>query len=173
MSGQAQPAGSGAGAPLLRAAGGVLVCLAAVEAAVAECFYVPLRVGRWPLPLAVAGAVAGNVVLPRLVVAATGRRGTALLPPVVWLIVALLFAASRPEGDLVVPGTASGLAFLFLGAIAGAFGAVSASPPRRAGPGVPAAGWPAGWPASHPADTSGSRHQAVPARPPAAPPGRG
>lgn len=152
--------GAGGVGTAVRVAGGLLVCLAAVEAAVAECFYVPLRFGRWPLPVAVAAAVVGNIVLPRLAVAATGRRGTGLLPPVAWLLVALVFAASRPEGDLVVPGTASGLAFLFTGAIAGAFGAVSASSPGRVAraSGRPTS-WPAGWPA--------------PPRSPAAPPGRG
>jgi hypothetical protein len=108
----------------------VLVALVAVEAAVLECFLVPLRIGRVPVPLAAAAAVAGNILLARLIVAATGRRATALLPPVLWLVVVLIFAAPRAEGDLIVPGTWPGLVFLFLGAIAGAFGAAASISPR-------------------------------------------
>jgi hypothetical protein len=115
----------------LRAAGGVAVALVAVEAAVVECFLVPLRLGTLPVPLAAAAAVAGNILLARLMVAVTGRRPTALLPPVLWLVVVLVFAAPRAEGDLVVPGTWPGLVFLFLGAIAGAFGAATSITPRQ------------------------------------------
>ncbi|MEN3356558.1 MAG: hypothetical protein V7637_540, partial [Mycobacteriales bacterium] len=99
--------------------------LVAFEAAVLECFLVPLRAGRWPVPVAALAAVAGNLLLPRMIVAVAGRRSTALLPPVLWLIVVLAFAAPRREGDLIVPGSWEGVLFLFVGAIAGAFGAAS------------------------------------------------
>ena len=117
-----------------RVVGGVLVSLAAIELAALECFLVPLRAGRVVIPVAVVVAVLGNAVLPRLAVAASGRRGVALLPPVLWLAVVFVFAAPRPEGDLIVPGTWSGLAFLFLGAIGAAYGAAMAVLPRRLGP---------------------------------------
>jgi hypothetical protein len=124
-----------------RIAGGVMVGLGAVELAVLECFLVPLRVGRVPLPVAVLLAIAGNLLLPRLGVAATGRKVMALAPPVLWLLVVFVFAAPRPEGDLVVPGTVMGLLFLFGGAIAAAFGAARAAFGRHEGTSAPTGRW--------------------------------
>ena len=135
-----------------RIAGGVLVTLVAVEAAVIECFLVPLRVGTVPVPLAAALAVAGNLAFPRMIVTVARRRSTALLPPVCWLVVVLAFAAPRGEGDLVVPGTWPALLFLFVGSIVGAYGAATAvlggSPWRLAPRAAPRAvgGRPAGEP---------------------------
>jgi hypothetical protein len=113
----------------LRVLAGVAVAGVAVQAAVVECFLVPLHVGRWPVPVSVPAAVVGNVLLARLMARLTGRRNTAVLPPVLWLGVVLVLAAPRAEGDLVVPGSPTGLAFLFFGAIAGALGAASALMP--------------------------------------------
>jgi hypothetical protein len=128
----------------VRVTGGVLVALLAVEVAVWECFLVMLRVGRVPVPLSAVAAVAGNVLLARAIVTVTGRRPAALLPPVLWLLTVLVFAAPRAEGDLVVPGTWQGLAFLFLGALAGAFGAATSMTSRpwlpRGSPGGPVGG---------------------------------
>jgi hypothetical protein len=109
----------------------VVLVAAAVQAAVVESFLVPLHAGRWPVPVAVLAAVAGNVVLARSIVRLTGYRRLAALPPVLWLAVVVVLAAPRPEGDLVVPGTLTGLAFLFGGATAGAFGAATAIMPGR------------------------------------------
>lgn len=115
-----------------RIVGGALTVALTLLVAVVECFLVPLRAGRWPVPLCVLAAVVGNVALCRFAVLVTGRRASALLPPLVWLVVVLVFAAPRPEGDLVVPGSWVGIAFLFGGAIAGAYGAASSMlPPRR------------------------------------------
>jgi hypothetical protein len=124
-----------------RIAGGVMVGLGAIELSVLECFLVPLRVGRVPLPVALLLAIAGNLLLPRLGVAATGRKAMAVAPPVLWLLVVFVFAAPRPEGDLVVPGTLMGLLFLFGGAIAAAFGAARAAFGRQEG----ASGLPGRW----------------------------
>jgi hypothetical protein len=136
--GPAEPAGPAAGgsrwALAGRVAGGVLVSLVSVWLAFLECFLVPLRAGTVVIPVAVVLALAGNAVLPRLAVAAAGRKAAALLPPVLWLAVVFVFAAPRPEGDLIVPGTWSGLAFLFLGAIGAAYGAAMAVLPPRIGP---------------------------------------
>ena len=92
----------------------------------------PLRIGTVPLPVCVPLAVVANVVLARLAARAdrlAGRRGR--LPPVLWLAVVLLLAAPRAEGDLVVPGTLTGLVFLFAGTVAGAYGAATAITRRR------------------------------------------
>ena len=113
-------------APLVvRAVLGVLVVVAAVALAVIECFLVPLRVGAVPLPLCVPLAMAGNAVLARLAGGLTGRPLAGVLPPVLWLAVVLVLAAPRAEGDLIVPGTLTGLVFLFAGAVAGAYGAAT------------------------------------------------
>jgi hypothetical protein len=117
-----------------RIVGALVVAAVAVEVALIECFLVPLRVGTWPLPLAVVAAMVGNVVLARLMARVTGRGLTAVIPPLLWLVVVLVLAAPRPEGDLIVPGTWTGLAFLFLGAVAGTYGAASAALPRRRPP---------------------------------------
>jgi hypothetical protein len=110
---------------------GVVLAGFAVQAAVVECFLVPLHAGRWAVPVSVPAAMLGNVLLARAIARFTARRATALLPPVLWLVVVLVLAAPRPEGDLVVPGSLTGLAFLFLGATAGALGAASTIAPGR------------------------------------------
>ncbi|HEX6754777.1 MAG TPA: DUF6113 family protein [Mycobacteriales bacterium] len=102
-----------------------LVAVLALGLALVECFLVPLRVGTVPMPVCVPLALAGNVVLPRLSARLSGVPLTAVVPPVLWLGVVLVLSAQRPEGDLVVPGTATALVFLFAGSVAGAYGAAS------------------------------------------------
>jgi Family of unknown function (DUF6113) len=115
----------------LRILAAVVLAAASVQAAAVESFLVPLHVGRWPLPVSVLAAVLGNVVLARSIVRFTGNRRLALVPPLLWLAVVVVLSLPRPEGDLVVPGTWTGLAFLFGGAAAGAFGAASTMMPSR------------------------------------------
>lgn len=114
----------------LRLAAGVLIALAAVGLAVLECFLVPLRIGSVPAPVVVPLAMAGNVGLARLAGRWTGSVAGAAVPPVLWLAVVVVLALPRPEGDLIVQGTLTGLVFLFAGAVAGAYG-VAAEIPRR------------------------------------------
>lgn len=117
-----------------RVAGGLLVSAGALQLAVLECFLIPLYIDAVPVPLAVVLAVVGNVAAPRLMYVATAHRMVCVLPVALWLIVTLVLASRGPGGDLVVPGTVMGLAFLFLGTIAGAFAAgqvISAHAPRR------------------------------------------
>ena len=109
----------------------VLVSVLAVQLAVVECLLVPLRIGTVPLPVSVPLAVVGNVVLARLAGRLSGIPGTAVAPPVLWLAVVLLLSAPRAEGDVLVPGTLTGLVFLFAGSVAGAYGAASALTRRR------------------------------------------
>lgn len=119
-------------APLaVRVVLGLLVAVAAVGLAIVECFLVPLRIGTVPVPVSVPLAVVGNVVLARLAGRLTGRAAAAVAPPVLWLAVVLVLAAPRAEGDLVVPGTLTGLVFLFAGAVSGAYGAASTITRRR------------------------------------------
>lgn len=134
------PAAPARPAPLaVRLVLGVLVVLAAAALAVIECFLVPLRIGTLPLPLCVPLAMAGNVVLARLAGELTGRPLAGVLPPALWLVVVLVLAAPRAEGDLIVPGTLTGLVFLFGGVVAGAYGAARAVT-RRPNPTITAGG---------------------------------
>lgn len=111
--------------------GGVLVGLAAVELGVLECFWVPVRIGTVPVPVAVLCAVLGNVVLTRAMYRVTGNRLATAVPVLVWLGLVLVFASRTAEGDLVVPGTWPGLLFLFAGTIAGATTLGRVVTPRR------------------------------------------
>ena len=113
----------------VRLVGGLLVGVAAVEAALLEVFYIPLRIGRVVLPVSVVAAVLLNVALPRLMYAATRSRWATALPAVLWLVVVIGFSVGRPEGDVVLPGNVRGLALLFGGAAAAAYGVAKALPP--------------------------------------------
>ena len=116
----------------VRVAAGVLISLFSVGLALVEAFLVPLRVGTVPLPICVLLGVAGNVVLTKLAVRQTGSVVVGVLQPVLWLLVVVVLSLPRAEGDLIVPGSATGLVFLFAGAVAGAYG-VASEITRRAG----------------------------------------
>jgi hypothetical protein len=121
------------GTPLLWA---VVFVVAAAWLAVVEVFWTPLRIGPVPVPLSVVAAIGGNVLLVTGAYRLSGSRVVAVLPAVVWLVVAAGAAIRRPEGDLViVGGGAAGLAnmaFLILGVLAAAFavGRVLGAPRR-------------------------------------------
>lgn len=114
----------------VRVVGGILVAAGAVESAVLEVFYVPLRIGTVLIPVAVLAAAALNLLLPKLMYAATASRGATVLPAALWLIVVVGLSTGRPEGDVVLPGDWVGLLLLFGGAAAAAFGVARAIPPR-------------------------------------------
>jgi hypothetical protein len=105
----------------------VLVVALAAWLAVVEVFWLPLKVGVVPVPLSVLAAVAGNLLLVRLAFRLSGSRVVAVLPALVWLVVALAAMVRRPEGDLVLVGSGVtggvGMAFLLFGVIAAAFAA--------------------------------------------------
>lgn len=102
---------------------GVLVAIGAAELAVLECFLLPLRVGSVPVPLSIAAAVIGNALLPALAYRLTTSRVAAVVPLLVWFAVVIVASVPRPEGDIIVTGTARGITFLILGAVAGAYAA--------------------------------------------------
>jgi hypothetical protein len=116
----------------VRIAGGVLVGAGAVEAAVLEVFYAPLRIGTVLLPISVVAAIALNVWLPSLMVAATGNRYTPMVPGALWLLVVVGLSLGRPEGDVLLPGNWVGLLLLFGGAAAAAYGVARALPAAAA-----------------------------------------
>ena len=105
-----------------------LVLLLALLLAVWGAFLVPLRIGTVPVPVSWVIAVVGNGLLGWVGGRLLGRVGAAG-PGIVWLAVALTFGSQRAEGDLIVPGTVTGLVFLVAGAIASAvaYGAVPRS----------------------------------------------
>lgn len=109
----------------VRVAAGVLISVFGVGLALVEAFLVPLRVGTVPLPICVLLVVAGNAGLTKLAVRQTGSIVWGVLQPALWLAVIIVLSVPRAEGDLVVPGSLTGLMFLFAGAVAGAYGVAS------------------------------------------------
>jgi hypothetical protein len=104
---------------------GVVAVLVAGWLALVEVFWLPLRIGGLLVPLSVAGAVVGNLLLTAAAHRLSGSRVVSLLPALVWLAVAVAAMIRRPEGDLVITGGGAAgivnLAFLGLGVTAAAF----------------------------------------------------
>ena len=125
-------------------AAALLITVLAAWLALVEVFWLPLRIGVVPVPLSVAAAVVGNLLLVRLAHRLTGSRAVAVTPAVVWLLVVLAAMLPRPEGDVVLAGSGvTGVvstAFLLLGVLAAAFACarVLGTPPgvRTAGGGA-------------------------------------
>jgi hypothetical protein len=103
----------------------LLVTVLAAWLALVEVFWVPLRVLGVPVPVSVVAAVAGNLLLVDLAMRLTGSRLAAVLPALVWLVIAVGASLRRPEGDLLLTGGGVlgflSLAFLLAGAVAAAF----------------------------------------------------
>jgi hypothetical protein len=132
---------------VIRALGAaLLVTVLAAWLAVVEVLWLPLRVLGVPVPVSVVAAVVGNLLLVGLAVRLTGSRPAAVLPAVVWLVIAVGASLRRPEGDLLLVGGGVlgvfSMAFLLGGVVAAAFavGKVLAAPrdgvrPARTGSG--------------------------------------
>jgi hypothetical protein len=110
---------------LARAGNAVAVVVAAAWLALVEVFWLPLRVAGVLVPVSVVAAVFGNLVLVALALRLTGSRLLAVLPALVWVVVAVGAMIRRPEGDLILTGGGAlgivNLAFLVLGVTAAAF----------------------------------------------------
>ena len=116
---------------------GIVVVLVSGWAALVEVFWLPLRIGSVLVPLSIVGAVVGNLMLTAAAHRLSGSRVVAVLPAVVWLVVAVSAMIRRPEGDVVLTGGGGtgvvNLAFLLLGVMAAAFGVGRVlAGPRRA-----------------------------------------
>lgn len=128
----------------------MLAVLAAGWLALAEVFWLPLRVGGVLVPMSVLVAVVGNLLLVDQAHRLSGSRAVAVLPAVTWLVVAIGGMVRRPEGDLVLTGGGAtgvvNLLFLLFGvtAAAVAVGRALAGPHRRVSPGRAPAPDPAG-----------------------------
>ncbi|MCZ2857940.1 hypothetical protein [Blastococcus sp. VKM Ac-2987] len=115
---------------------GACAVVLAAWLALVEVFWLPLRIGGVLVPVSVAAAVVGNVLLVRAALRLSGSAAVAALPAVTWLVVVIGAMVRRPEGDLLLgAGGALGgvtLVFLLLGVLAGALAAGSAmGAPRR------------------------------------------
>ncbi len=116
---------------------GVVAVLLSGWLALVEVFWLPLRIGGLLVPLSVAAAVVGNLMLTAAAYRVSGSRVVALLPALVWAVVAVAAMMRRPEGDLVITGGGAAgvvnLAFLLLGVTAASFGVGRVlAGPRRA-----------------------------------------
>ena len=117
--------------------GVALVAACGALAGLLEALIVPLYWGSVIVPIAVVLAVVSNVALPRLAGALVPSTAAALAPFLGWLIVVVGFGVvSRPEGDVILPGSPSSLVFvtyglLLGGALAGTVTVVLVSPPKR------------------------------------------
>ena len=117
---------------------GVVAVLVAGWLALVEVFWLPLRIGGVLVPLSIVGAVVGNLMLTAAAHRVSGSRVVAVLPALVWLVVAVAAMIRRPEGDLVLTGGGAAgtvnLLFLLLGVTAAAFGVGRALAGPRRGP---------------------------------------
>lgn len=122
---------------------GIVAVLVAGWLALVEVFWLPLRIGGVLVPLSVLAAVVGNLMLIGAAQRLSGSRVVAVLPGLVWLVVAVAAMMRRPEGDLVLTGGGAtgtiNLLFLLLGVTAAAFGIgrALAGPRRRPLPAGP------------------------------------
>lgn len=127
---------------------GIVAVLVAGWLALVEVFWLPLRIGGVLVPLSVLAAVVGNLMLIGAAQRLSGSRVVAVLPGLVWLVVAVAAMMRRPEGDLVLTGGGAAgtinLLFLLLGVTAAAFGIgrALAGPRRRPLPAGPAGATP-------------------------------
>jgi hypothetical protein len=87
-------------------AGVVLFAAIALLAAVIEVVLVPVRIGTAVIPVAVLLAALSNVALPLMTRRIVDNALVSALPVGAWLVATVLLAGSRPEGDVLIPGTA-------------------------------------------------------------------
>lgn len=139
--------------PMLAVVSVVVFTAVSVLCAVIEVTLVPLRHGSTVVPLTVPLAVLSNIAVPTLSRRAVPLTVAALLPAVAWVLTVILLSQARPEGDLLLIGTAPLVdvtyALLGLGLISG-LGTVirgqhaALARPRGPRPSGPSAAGPAG-----------------------------
>jgi hypothetical protein len=108
-----------------------------ILSALIEMLLIPLYAGATLVPITVAFAVGGNVLLLYLGRELAPDTGWRLSPFAGWLLTIIVFALfTRPEGDVIVPGGGGGVEWvgygvLLGGALAGTVAAVMLSPAPR------------------------------------------
>ena len=121
----------------------LLLLAAAVAGAVAGLlgsFVHPLTVVLLPVGLLLAFALSAAVFVTAGLLLG---RGGAVAAGAGWVVTVLLLASPRPEGDLVVPGSAGGYVWLFGGTLLAA-GCLALPDRRRPRPGVHPSATPGG-----------------------------
>jgi hypothetical protein len=111
-----------------------LVLVLGVELACWESFFVPARPLGLPLPLSALAAVVGNLVVGTAGARVLRSVAGAVVPGLLWLGVALTFGTGTAAGDVVVPETGRGIAFLIAGAAAAAAAVAMSAPNARSAP---------------------------------------
>lgn len=86
----------------LRAGGTVVAVWAAVLLALVGAFLTPARLGGVLVPVSVLLAIVGNIAVMRFAYVTTRRRLLAVLPGVVWIVVAFVASTGTAEGDIVL-----------------------------------------------------------------------
>lgn len=71
----------------------------------------------WLVPLGLLVSLVGLAAVLALAMAATSSRSGPALAAVGWFLAVLVLSAARPEGDVVVDGTATGYGYLLLGSV--------------------------------------------------------
>jgi hypothetical protein len=90
---------------LLAVAGLVIALLAALFSGILEIFLTPLRVGGFPIGVAVPVAVVANVAIAWFAVTTTGRKRAIGAPWLLWTVLMFFAAgAKRAEGDYLING---------------------------------------------------------------------
>jgi hypothetical protein len=96
--GEAPPRGDLA----LRIAGSVVAVWGAALLGVVGALFTPVRVSGQLVPVSVLLAIGGNLGLMWFAYVTTARRGLALLPGAVWIVVAFVASTGTREGDVVI-----------------------------------------------------------------------
>ena len=110
--GPAEPAPDQLLPPWLAVLSVVVFTAVAVLGAAVEVTLVPVRVGTTVVPVSVALAVLGNIVVPVLSRRAVPRTAAAALPAMAWVATVLVLSQARPEGDVLLPGSPSALVYV-------------------------------------------------------------
>ncbi|WP_341721404.1 hypothetical protein QQG74_27155 [Micromonospora sp. FIMYZ51] len=119
----------------LRVTGGLIAVVAGAVTAVLELLLAPLRIGGYPIGVAVLVAVLANLALSWFAIEAVGRRWAVALPALPWVVIMVAAADRTAEGDVLLVGNWVGLTLVVAGAMTFAvvaFRSIVAAPP---GPG--------------------------------------
>ena len=81
----------------------MLLVVDALELAMVELLYLPLRVGAVPFPITILLAVVSTPWLVRSAAKLGGPRGVAALPLVVWVLVLGVLGLGGVGGDVLLP----------------------------------------------------------------------
>lgn len=90
----------------------VVFTAVAVLSAAIEVTLVPVRTGTTVVPVSVVLAIASNICVPVLSRRAVPSTAAAVLPALAWVATVIVLSQARPEGDVLLPGSPSSLAYV-------------------------------------------------------------